>query len=117
MTIFDILCVIAAVIILITATARLNDIKRERTEKRWWIRRVGLLLVAVSMVLLIASYFTVSSPHWNDIMRLCGLWGFTFTWVTTPGMPPWWKWISRYDPAMDEAEIAITSSDPPNTPE
>lgn len=97
MNMFDILCIIAALIVLITAVARLNDIKREQNTKRWWVRRMGLLLVSVSMTMHIASYFTVASEHWYDILRITGLWGFALTWITTPGMPPWWKWISRYD--------------------
>lgn len=97
MNLFDILCIIAAFLILITALARLNDIKRTQSGKRWWSRRVGLLLVTVSMVMFIASYFTVEAPYWSQIRQMAGLWGFAITWITTPGMPPWWKWISRYD--------------------
>lgn len=101
MNLFDIVCCIAAVFILVTAVARLNDIKRTQTSKRWWTRRLGLLLVSVSMIMLIASYFTVAAPYWNAIMRLTGLWGFALTWLTTPGMPPWWKYISRGDGEED----------------
>ena len=101
MNLIDILIVVAAFLILITAIARLNDIKRCQTQKRWWARRVGLLFVSVSMVMMIASYFTISTPYWNSIMRVVGLWGFALTWLTTPGMPPWSKWISRYDPKVE----------------
>lgn len=97
MNLFDILCIIAAFLILITAVARLNDIKKVQSSKRWWTRRLGLLFISVSMVMFIASYFTTATPYWNDICQLLGLWGFALTWITTPGMPPWWKWISRYD--------------------
>lgn len=97
MNLFDVLCIIAAVLIFVTAVARLNDIKREQRSKRWWARRVGLMLVSVSMFMMIMSYFTVATPHWNSFMRITGLWGFALTWLTTPGMPPWWKYISRYD--------------------
>lgn len=101
MNLFDIMCVIAALLILVTAVARINDIKRDKSEVRWWVRRIGLLLVSVSMVLLIASYFTVASPYWNPTMKITGLWGFCLTWLTTPNMPPWWKWISRYDSSVE----------------
>lgn len=101
MNLIDILIVIAAFVILITALARLNDIKRSQNSKRWWVRRIGLLFVSVSMVMMIASYFTVATPYWNQVMRILGLWGFALTWVTTPGMPPWWRWISRYDPKAE----------------
>jgi len=98
---FDVMCVIPAVILFITAIARLNDVKRQQSSKRWWVRRFGLLLVSVSMVMLVASYFTVGTPYWNQIMRLTGIWGFALTWLTTPGMPPWWKYISKYDPKVE----------------
>lgn len=101
MNLFDILCIIAAIVIFVTAIARLNDVKRSQNSKRWWVRRVGLLLVSVSMVMLIAAYFTVGTPYWNQVMRLTGLWGFALTWLTTPGMPPWWKYISKYDPKAE----------------
>lgn len=101
MSLFDIACTFAAVFILVTAVARLNDIKRTQTSKRWWVRRLGLLLISVSMIMLIASYFTVAAPYWNAIMRLTGLWGFALTWATTPGMPPWHKFISRHDPKVE----------------
>lgn len=97
MNIFDIVCIVAAFLILITAFARLNDIKRNQNSLRWWVRRVGLLFVSVSMVMTIAAYFTVATEHWSSILKITGLWGFALTWITTPGMPPWWKWISRYD--------------------
>ena len=101
MNLFDILCVIPAVILFITAVARLNDVKRHQSSKRWWVRRFGLLLVSVSMAMLVASYFTIGTPYWNQTMRLTGIWGFALTWLTTPGMPPWWKYISKYDPKVE----------------
>ena len=97
MNLFDIMCIIAALIISITSVARLNDITRTQSSKRWWVRRIGLLLVTVSMLMIIASYFSISAPYWNQIVRITGLWGFALTWLTTPGMPPWWKYISKFD--------------------
>lgn len=104
MNLFDILSVIAALVIFITAVARLNDIKRTQTTKRWWVRRLGLFLVIVSMVMLISSYFTISAPYWNSIMSLTGLWGFALTWLTTPNMPPWWNYITKHDPQASHDE-------------
>lgn len=97
MNMFDILIIVAALLISVTAVARLNDIKRSQNSKRWWVRRVGLLLVTVSMVMVVASYFTLATPYWVQVQRFTGLWGFALTWLTTPGMPPWWKYISRCD--------------------
>lgn len=100
MNLFAIVCIIPALILLATAVARVNDIKKEQNSKRWWVRRLGLLLVSVSMIIFIASHFLVASPYWKAIMTLTGLWGFALTWITTPGMPPWHKYISRHDPKV-----------------
>lgn len=101
MNLFNIVCIIAALIILVTAVARLNDIKRSQSSKRWWVRRSGFGLTSVSMLMFIASHFTISSPHWDAIMLITGLWGIALTWLTTPGMPPWWKYISKHDPEVE----------------
>lgn len=98
MTLFGLFIIVAAVIILVTSVARLNDIKRHQTGKRWWARRLGLLMVAVAMGGTIASFFTVGTPYWRSILQLLMLWGFALTWITTPGMPPWSRYITRYDP-------------------
>ena len=97
MTLYQLFCVIPAFLILITALARLNDVKKHQLCKRWIVRRLGLLMVFVSMSIFIASYFTTFAPYWWQIMMLNGLWGFCLTWMTTPGMPPWWKYIARND--------------------
>lgn len=101
MSLFELFCVIPAFLILVTALARLNDIKKTQTQKRWWIRRVGLLLVFVGMVLFIGGFFFTYATGWRQIMALCSLWGVLLTWMTTPGMPPWHKYIARND-AVDQ---------------
>lgn len=97
MNLFDVSLIIAALLIFITALARVNDINKTQMGKRWWVRRIGLLFVATAMVMFIASYFTVATKYWFSAMKFFTLWGFCLTWMTTPGMPPWWKYISRYD--------------------
>jgi len=97
MNIFDVLCGAAAAVVLVTALARLNDIKKSQATAFWWVRRTGLGLVSVAMIMIIAAPFSDSTPHWSDIVRLLALWGIAMTWVTTPGMPPWWRFVSRYE--------------------
>lgn len=97
MSLYQLLCVIPAFLILITALARLNDIKRSQNSKRWWVRRLGLLGVFVSMTMFIAGFFFTFAPYWRATIALAGLWGWLLTWMTTPGMPPWWKYIARND--------------------
>lgn len=102
MNLYQLLCVIPAFLILVTALARLNDIKRSQNSKRWWVRRIGLLGVFVSMTMLIAGFFFTFAPYWRPVTALSGLWGVLLTWMTTPGMPPWWKYIARNDSPESE---------------
>lgn len=97
MTLYQLLCVIPAFLILVTALARLNDIKIVQRSKRWIVRRCGLLMVFVSMTIFVAAHFFTFAPYWWQIMTFTGLWGVCLTWMTTPGMPPWWKYIARND--------------------
>lgn len=99
MNLYDLLYCLGALVILVTAIARLDDIKRTQNSKRWWVRRVGLLLVTASMMMFIASHFSVGAAYWNEITKLMAIWGWALTWITTPGLPPWWKYITRNDPS------------------
>lgn len=103
MTLYDISIMITAWFILITAVARLNDITREQNSKRWWVRRIGLLSLIVAMSLKIGSYFGISVPYWREIAETLLCWGICLTWLTTPGTPPWWRWIAHRDNADKES--------------
>lgn len=102
MNLYDVLIMIAAWFLLITGLARLNDITREQNTKRWWTRRMGLLGLIAAMGLRIGSYFGVYVPYWREIAEFLMYWGVGLVWLTTPGMPPWWKWVSRHDPTHPE---------------
>jgi hypothetical protein len=91
------LCLPALLVIAVTAMVRANDIGwAHKLDWHWHVRRLGLVIVGGA-----ATAFTLS-PFWptgNPLMfHLCGgamLWGFTLAWITTPGMPPWWKYITK----------------------
>lgn len=94
---YDWLMMFAALVILLIALARINDIKPSQNSKRWWARRIGLLMVFVSMTMFIAAYFTVTAPYWEPTRRILMFYGFMISWITTPGQPPFWKYISKND--------------------
>lgn len=86
-----ILCVIALLIIGITAVARLNDIKRDQLTLQWHARRLGLVLIGVACVVLVVRplYGFAAPSAWEALLY----WGQALTWITTPNMPPWHKYI------------------------
>lgn len=76
----------------VTAAARLHDITE--IGKRWFVRRLGMILVASgALALAVAPLLNYSNsfPTWRGC---CLYWGFALAWLTTPNMPPWWKYIS-----------------------
>lgn len=82
----------AWLIIGLTAAARLHDITEH--GKRWFIRRLGMILVASGALALIVAPLTGYSNSFPTWRASCLHWGFALSWLTTPGMPPWWKYIN-----------------------
>lgn len=83
---------IPLLIVILTALARAYDIKD--LSWRGFTRKMGMVLVAASATsLLVAPLlgYTASFPLWRHVMLY---WGFALAWLTTPNMPPWWKYIS-----------------------
>lgn len=87
----------ALAVIATTALARVNDIKKENHEWQWQLRRVGLTLVGTAAVVGVYSPITdpTTYPTWKTLVLY---YGFALTWLTTPNMPPWWKYISGAAP-------------------
>lgn len=82
----------ALVGVIFTALARVNDIGPERTSWSWQLRRLGLTMTGATAVAYLYAPFGSASlyPTW---LAVIGWWGFFVTWLTTPGMPPWHKYI------------------------
>lgn len=95
MSIYYWLAVPALIVIIITAVVRGNNMPKAMTGFRWNARRIGLLGIASFAVMVLAAPFTES--RWNfhqvDIPLLLGIWGWALTWMTTPGMPPWHRYV------------------------
>ena len=83
----------ADIIIALTALARLNDMPKDQTSKRSQVRRLGFLMAGVAAVgyIGIALGGPPQYPPWKSVMLQ---WGVALAWLTTPGMPPWWRYIS-----------------------
>lgn len=85
------LAIPADLVIALTALARLNDM--ESNGFRWQIRRIGFLLAGVAAVgyIFLQLEGKPQFPPWKSVMLQ---WGVALAWLTTPGMPPWHRYIS-----------------------
>lgn len=91
-------------VLFITALARANDIKEDKVEKRWQLRRAGLSIVAAASVIAMLGPVAALAgwPSWNTVALY---WGVALTWFTTPSMPPWWRWISGREKIPRNVEL------------
>lgn len=81
------LSLVSLSMVIVTALARVNDIAKE-TGWNWSLRRLALIATGASAVGILLSN---SPPTWENTMLHMGI---ALTWFTTPGMPPWWKYIA-----------------------
>lgn len=105
--------IVALSIVGFTSLARLDDIDSEQASKRWQARRAGLLMVvagagmvALDPVADIAAGRPPTFPTWNQVMMH---WGVALTWITTPHMPPWWRYITGQYKTLRGAKIAAVA--------
>lgn len=88
---FPALCILA-----VTALARVNDIRPERTAWIWQLRRVGLSFTGVAavsylMVPMSAQAIEIGAPSWKSVLLA---WGMALAWISDPNQPPFWKYVS-----------------------
>lgn len=82
----------ALAIMLATSIARVYDISER--SKRWFVRRVGFIMAGTSVLAIgLAPLlgYTTAFPSWRGVVFSYGI---AFVWLTTPGQPPWWKYIN-----------------------
>lgn len=77
-----------ALVVALTALARVNDIGPEQMGARWQVRRISLIMVGAGAVMMISTPFIQVPvfPSWRSVVLM---YGFAGAWMTTPGMPPW----------------------------
>lgn len=87
------LAIPADLIIALTALARVNDLDPAHTGFRWQIRKIGYMLAAVAAVgyIFLELEGRPQYPPWKSLMLQ---WGVALTWLTTPGLPPWHRYIN-----------------------
>ena len=88
--------VVPWVVVFLTATARVNDIKLHQRNSIWHLRIIGLSASMGVAVVMLATPVTIStwympSATWQGALIA---WAWGLTWFTTPGLPPWAKYIA-----------------------
>lgn len=82
---------ISLLVISITMLCRANDL-RWRGGAKWAIRLVGFILCgALPLGMIGDEWFSQKWPSPYEALFRVGL---MFVFVTTPYLPPWWRWIS-----------------------
>lgn len=86
------------IMIAITMLCRANDL-RWRKGWKWQTRLIGFVLCGTAPIGIIGVEFHTHiwpSPY-EAIFRL----GLACVFITTPYLPPWWKWISGKEDNTD----------------
>lgn len=98
----SLLAIAALFVVMITAFARVNDLNIGLQGGRWHTRRAGLIFVGAGAAAALLKLLEVP-PSWNEAMLYIG---FALTWLTTPNMPPWWRWIAGMETHNECARCA-----------
>jgi uncharacterized transporter YbjL len=90
----------ALLVIAVTMLARANDL-RWRKGFKWNLRLFGFILAGTAPFGMIAGEFlSQSHPSFYEVLFRIGV---MFVFVTTPYLPPWWKWISGKEEMYDDS--------------
>ena len=81
-------------IISITMLARANDL-RVKPQMRWKVRLLGFVMAGCAPVGHVGLQWALK--EWPSPYEVIFSAGLMFVFVTTPYLPPWWKWISGKD--------------------
>lgn len=89
---------VSLAIIFVTMLCRANDL-RWRSGWKWQVRLIGFIICGTTPIGVVWTEWVTGiwpSPY-DAVFRL----GLAFVFVTTPHLPPWWKWISGKEEAAD----------------
>lgn len=91
MMFWQILSFVSLLLIAMTMLCRANDLRWRRGAK-WQARLIGFMIAGTAPV----GMFLVGWPF-DAIFHF----GLLLVFVTTPHLPPWWRWISGKEEASD----------------
>lgn len=83
-----------ALIIIVTCIARGHDMREQEWDLRGVVRRMAMIagVVASTRFITLGLSRPGNFPDWGLVV---GLWAWACTLITTPKMPPWWKYIGK----------------------
>jgi hypothetical protein len=85
-------------IVSITMLARANDL-RWRPGIKWQVRLMGFILSGCAPIGIIGM--ELYTEQWPTLYEVVFRVGLMCVFVTTPYLPPWWRWISGKDDANE----------------
>lgn len=100
------LAIPALLVFFVTSLVRANEIGKHFHDDVdpykhgplfWHVRRFGLCLVAGATTAWLAEPLWLWHTAWLYYASALGLLaGFAIDWITTPNMPPWWRYITGW---------------------
>jgi hypothetical protein len=79
-------------VLLITVIARVNDLPIHQQSAFWDVRRMALVLLGIFTVAMLGAPLSGQYPSWRMVF---GIWGMAGVMVTSPHLPPWWKYVAH----------------------
>lgn len=116
--VFVIISSIALLLVSATMLARANDLGW-RPGVLWFFRRIGFILAGFAPWAVIYIDFQTRGAFLNLYECLLRV-GVALVFVTTPYLPPWWKWITGRadikDPMWSDDRRGVPKSKSPGGP-
>lgn len=95
---YTIICIVPLLIISLAMLVRANDLGR-RPGIVWHFRRIGLILAGVMPWAMV--FGVVWTPEDVSIVQCLFWWGVALVFMTSPFLPPFWKYLLYGDPVHD----------------
>lgn len=100
-----VLMIPSCLVILMTALARVNDMTIAHTSWKWQLRKLGFIIAGTASVAYLSLPFGdfPRFPQWAAVMLSYGV---SFSWITTPNMIPWHRYVSGEFRKKDLVQMA-----------
>lgn len=83
---------VSLLLITVTMLCRANDL-RFRRGLAWNVRLLGFVLSGCAPLGIIGQ--ELAHQEWPDVYTVTFRAGLLLVFLTSPHLPPWWKWVGR----------------------